>query len=650
MPFFDTISTLGNTLLLAAAEAAPAVKEAAAHGDHLELILTLTSGLAAALLMGYITQRLGLSPIVGYLLAGILVGPYTPGLEADVDLAQQMAEIGVILLMFGVGLHFHFKELLAVRRVAVPGAVGQSLFATLLGMLVGWLLGWDLSAGIVFGLAISVASTVVLLRVLSDNNDLHTPTGHIAVGWLVVEDLFTVLVLVLMPVLFGAKESSLATIGWALAIAIAKIGLLVAFVMYVGGQVIPWFLARIARTRSRELFTLTVLVVALGIAVGAARVFDVSMALGAFLAGMVVGRSEFSSRAASEALPMRDAFAVLFFVSVGMLFNPQYLLDAPVLIAAALGIVLIGKPLAALVIVLVLRYPLRVALSVAVALAQIGEFSFILANVGMGLKVFSDLQFNALIAAAIVSISINPILYRLVDWLENRAKQTPWMWSILNGRSKVSLDTPPDEEEDDDREDHGAAVVVGYGPVGRTLVRLLQENGIAPTIIELNLETVRALRAEGIGAVYGDSSHRETQLEAGMKKARVLILSASGLKNSQEVIRVARECNPAIRVFARAAYLREIPSLTKAGADVVFTGEGEVAMTMTEFILRQLGASGEQIDRERDRIRSELFGSPAALEILLPPTPRHAIETPAGNEQQTVPAAEPPPEPKLEQT
>lgn len=640
MPFFDSISILENTLLLA--DAAPA----AAHGGHLELIITLTSGLAAALLMGYITQRLGLSPIVGYLLAGIIVGPYTPGIEANAELAQEMAEIGVILLMFGVGLHFHFKELLAVRRVAVPGAVGQSLIATLLGVGVGMLLGWSISAGIVFGLAISVASTVVLLRVLSDNNDLHTPTGHIAVGWLVVEDLFTVLVLVLMPVLFGSKESSLATIGVAISIAVAKIGLLVAFVMYVGGQVIPWFLARIARTRSRELFTLTVLVIALGIAVGAAKVFDVSMALGAFLAGMVVGRSEFSSRAASEALPMRDAFAVLFFVSVGMLFNPQYLMQSPGLIAATLGIVLLGKPLAALVIVLAMRYPLRVALSVAVALAQIGEFSFILANVGMGLEVFSPEQFNALIAAAIVSISINPILYRLVDLLEERAKHSPWLWNWLNARSKFAIAGPTKADHNDEAEParHGRAVVVGYGPVGRTLVRLLQENGIEPAIIEMNLETVRHLREEGITAIYGDSAHKETQLEAGMNRADFVVLSASGLRNSQEVIRLARECNPRIRVFARATYLREIPSLKKAGADVVFTGEGEVAMTMTEFILRQFGASGEQVDRERDRIRNELFGSPASLEILLPPTPKPAVEEKstetAATAETTSPAAE----------
>ena len=650
MPFFDSISTLGNTFILAAADAAPVVAEGAtkaaeanAHGGHLALILTLTIGLAVALVMGYITQRLGLSPIVGYLLAGIIVGPYTPGLEADAELAQEMAEIGVILLMFGVGLHFHFKELLAVRRVALPGAIGQSLIATLLGVGLGLALNWGVPSGIVFGLAVSVASTVVLLRVLADNNDLHTPTGHIAVGWLVVEDLFTVFVLVLMPVIFGAKATSAGTIGMAVVVALVKIAALVAFVMFVGGKLIPWFLAQIARTRSRELFTLTVLVVALGIAVGAAKIFDVSMALGAFLAGMVVGRSEFSSRAASEALPMRDAFAVLFFVSVGMLFNPTTIFQSTqsvALIAGTLGIVLIGKPLAALAIVLFLRYPLRVALSVAVALAQIGEFSFILANVGKGLPtpeapIISPELFNALIAAAIVSISINPILYRLIDLMEDRAKHSPTLWRWLNARSKMSLVSPPDDADDNpEKANQGTAVVVGYGPVGRTLVRLLQENGIEPTIIELNLNTVRSLREEGIRAVYGDSAHKETQLEAGMDHANFVILSASGLNNSQEVIRVARECNPEIRVFARTAYLREIPALTKAGADVVFTGEGEVAMTMTEFILRQLGASGEQVDRERDRIRAELFGSPAALEILLPPTarpeePKPAIPEPA---------------------
>ncbi|WP_425615219.1 cation:proton antiporter [Anatilimnocola sp. NA78] len=617
MHMLDLISASATSLL---------ATSPGASTDHLELILTLTSGLAAALFLGYITHRIGLSPIVGYLLAGIAVGPHTPGLEADLGLANQMAEIGVILLMFGVGLHFHFKELLAVRRVAVPGAVGQSLIATGLGVVVAYFFGWSISSGLVFGMAISVASTVVLLRVLSDNNDLHTPTGHIAVGWLVVEDLFTVFVLVLMPVLFGGQDSSAAQIGVAILIAVVKIGLLVGFVMFVGGKIIPWFLAKIAQTRSRELFTLTVLVTALGIAVGAAKLFDVSMALGAFLAGMVVGRSDFSSRAASEALPMRDAFAVLFFVSVGMLFDPFQLISAPGLIAATLGIVLVGKPLAALLIVLVLRYPLRVALSVAVALAQIGEFSFILASAGIALGVFTDLQYNALIAAAIVSISINPILYRLTDILEERAKKTPWLWKIINGRSKIAAAEESPDDEHAEKHNQGQAVVIGYGPVGRTLCRLLQENGIEPTVIEMNLQTVRQLREEGMRAVYGDSAHKETQLEAGTKEADVFILSASGLRNSQEVIRLARECNPKIRVFARASYLREIPSLTRSGADVVFTGEGEVAMSMTEFILRQMGAGPEQIDRERERIRNELFGSAAVLEILLPPTAKPQAE------------------------
>ncbi len=349
------------------------------HG--LDLILTLTTGLAIALVLGYITHRLGLSPIVGYLLAGIVVGPDTPGFIADQSIAEQLAEVGVILLMFGVGLEFHLNELLAVRKVAVPGAVVQCLVATALGMLATRAFGWDWSAGLIFGLAISVASTVVLLRVLSDHRDLHTPTGHIAVGWLVVEDLLTVLVLVLLPAIFGGGADA-GPLWLTLLLAVSKVVVLVAAVFVIGGRVVPWILHRAALTRSRELFTLTVLVVALGIAVGSAVVFGVSMALGAFLAGMIVARSDFSLRAASDALPMRDAFAVLFFVSVGMLLNPHSLLAMPGLIAATLAIILIGKPVAAWAIVAALGYPLKTALAVAMALAQIGEFSFILATLG----------------------------------------------------------------------------------------------------------------------------------------------------------------------------------------------------------------------------------------------------------------------------
>jgi CPA2 family monovalent cation:H+ antiporter-2 len=577
------------------------------------LILTLTVALTAALVLGFITHRLSLSPIVGYLLAGVAVGPGTPGFVADKHLADQMAEVGVILLMFGVGLHFHVKDLLAVRKVAIPGAIGQSFVATMLGLVLGLSFGWTWQAGIVFGLAISVASTVVLLRVLADNNDLHTTTGHISVGWLIVEDLFTVLALVLLPVAIpvanqAAQPNIALTIGWA----IGKILLLVATVFYVGGRVIPWFLAQVARTRSRELFTLTVLVLALGLAVAATKWFGVSAALGAFLAGMVVGQSEFSSRAASEALPMRDAFAVLFFVSVGMLFDPMYLVESPGLVLATLAIILIGKPLAALAIVLALRYPFSVALGVAVALAQIGEFSFILATLGRQLEILPESATNAMVAAAMVSISVNPLLYRTTGWIERSVKHSPRLNAWLNKPWSIS----PEGNSDTASASH--AIVVGYGPVGRTLVRMLQENEIEPTVIELNLDTVHRLREDGIRAVYGDSTHRETIEAAGVGDAIAIFLTSAGMHGSDEAIRLVRELNPDIRVLVRAGYLKEIPALRRAGADVVFSGEGEVALTMTEFLLRHLGATEEQIDRQRERIRDELFGTPLTMELLAP--------------------------------
>lgn len=576
---------------------------------HLDLILTVTGSLAAALILGYLTHRVGLSPMVGYLLAGIAVGPSTPGFVANRELADQLAEIGVILLMFGVGLHFHFQDLWAVRKVAVPGAIGQIGVATLLGCGVGLACGWSWSGCLVFGLAISVASTVVLLRVLADNNDLHTSSGHIAVGWLIVEDLFTVLVLVLLPVGFGAKAGA-ADMALAVIWSVAKICLLVAFVIYVGGRLIPWLLARVAATRSRELFTLTVLVVALGIAVGAAMLFGVSMALGAFLAGMVVGRSDFSSRAATEALPMRDAFAVLFFVSVGMLFDPAILLEAPGLVVATLSIVLLGKPLAALAMVVLLRYPLPVGLAVAVALAQIGEFSFILATYGRALEILPEQATSALIAAAIVSISLNPIVYRLIDVLAAHAQRFSRRWRWFSTPPQSQAAGQPDGEPAASADGTGRAIVVGYGPVGRTLVRLLRENALEPTVIELNLDTVQRLREDGVRAVYGDATHLATIQEAGTQEAIAFILSSAGMHDSEEAIRMARAVNPRIQVFARANYLRELPALRHHGANAVFSGEGEVALAMAEFILRRLGASAEQIDRQRDRVREEVFGSP----------------------------------------
>lgn len=559
----------------------------------IDLILTLTGGLTAALVLGYITQQLRLSPIVGYLLAGVAVGPATPGFAADPALAEQLAEIGVILLMFGVGLHFHFRELLAVRHVAVPGALVQSGVATLLGALAGRLLGWEWSAAIIFGGAISVASTVVLIRVLSDNRDLHTRTGHIAVGWLVVEDLLTVVALVLLPVLVGPTALSATGIAAALALAAAKMAVLVVMTVWVGGRVIPWVMERIAATRSRELFTLAVLVIALGIAVGSAKLFGVSMALGAFLAGMVVGRSEFSLRAASDALPMRDAFAVLFFVSVGMLFDPAALLESPWAIAAALAIVLVAKPLAALAIVLGLGYPRRVAVPVAVALAQIGEFSFILASLGAQLGVMPADAVNTLVATAIVSITLNPLLYRSIDAWER------WLVRRLPATAAAGDEEPTSEQAPTQR-----AIVVGYGPVGQTVTQLLLDNEIEPTVIELNLDTVRRLRAFDVRAIYGDASRPEVLAEAGAARALNLILTSGAGSLDEEIIRRAKELNPGIHVLARTQYVRELPKLQRAGAEDVFAAEGEVALAFTARILERLGASGEQIDRERQRVEA----------------------------------------------
>ncbi len=568
-----------------------------------DLILTLTGGLAAALVCGYVTFRVGLSPIVGYLFAGFLVGPRSPGFVANKHLADQFAEVGVILLMFGVGLQFHVKELLAVRRGAVPGALGRGLAVSLLGLLVGVTYGWGWSGGLVFGLAISVASTVVLLRVLADNGDLHTPAGHIAVGWLVVEDLFTVLVLVLLPAVFtpGVGAGGVAV---AIVLAVLKLAAMVALTLLIGERLIPWLLNLVAATRSRELFTLTVLVLALGIAVGSARLFGVSMALGAFLAGMVVGRSEFSLRAATEALPMRDAFAVLFFVSVGILFSPRHLIEFPGLVAVTLAIVLVVKPLAALAIVLLLKYPLRVAITLAVITAQIGEFSFILAAAGKNVGLLDDRAINTIIAASIISITVNPILYRLIGPLESTLRRfikTP----TPPGLPALSDDLDAGKRN---RSDRHRAVVVGYGPVGRTVTRLLGENRVDPVVIELKIDTVRRLGGQGIRAIYGDATHRDTLDQAGLEKAIVLILSSASMHGSEETIRLARELNPKVLIFARSDYLREHQALRDAGADVVFSGEGEVALSMTEFLLRQLGATAEQVDRERARIRSELFG------------------------------------------
>ena len=567
------------------------------HGA--DLILMLAAGLGAALILGYVTQRLGLSPIVGYLIAGVVVGPHTPGFAANTAIAEQLAEVGVILIMFGVGLQFHLEELLAVRRIAMPGAVVGMAIATALGTWVGRVFGWSVPGAMVFGLTLSVASTVVLVRVLSDAHKLHTPVGHIALGWLVMEDLLTVVTLVLLPTL-ATGQLTPGVIGVDLAIALAKVGALVAFAVIVGQRLIPALLDRVAATRSRELFTLAILVLALGIAVGAAMLFGVSMALGAFVAGMVVNRSDYSLRAASDALPMRDAFAVLFFVSVGMLLDPATLIEHPWLVAAALAVVVVGKPLVVALMLAVMRYPLRTVLSVPSALAQIGEFSFILAGVGRTLGVLPAIATDVVVAVSIGSIVINPLVSRLIEPVER----------VLTRRRGRAVEEEEDEADMSSSLDpQTRAIVIGYGPTGRTVTRLLRENGISPTVVELNMDTVRLLRHNGISAVYGDARHPSSLVTAGLRHAGTLIVSGADT-GSPEIIQGAREINPRVHIFVRSVYLRDVPPLASAGAEQVFSGEGEVALAMTEAVLRRLGATADQIDRERDRVRAELFGKP----------------------------------------
>lgn len=574
------------------------------HGAS--LILTVTFGLAFALFFGAITNRIGLSPIVGYLLAGIMVGPRTPGFVADASIASQLAEIGVILLMFGVGLEFHIKDLLRVRAVAIPGAVAQIAVATALCAGVTTLFDLPLSTGIVLGIAVSVASTVVLIRVLMDNGVLHTPQGHVAVGWLVVEDLFTVVVLVLLPALKGALEAgNPGAVVSSLGLTVVKIVALVLLVLVVGGRLVPGLMSYMARTRSRELFTLSVLVVALGVATGSAELFGVSMALGAFLAGMVVGQSDVSHQAASDALPMRDAFAVLFFVSVGMLFNPATILEQWGLVLAVLAVILIGKPLAAITIVLVLGYPIRTALTAAVALAQIGEFSFILGELARSLGFLTEAVSSVLVACSILSITVNPLLFRLIGPAERWLRAKPRLWRMVTARSRtdaLSSLVGPDGEESP----RARAVVVGYGPVGQTLTGILRDFRIDPVIVDLNVDTVKRLRGEGLRAVYGDASSKEILLAAGIERAEFLILTLPDEAARDSILATARALKPEVRAIVRARYIGERANLERAGVAAVAYEEAEVAAALAELLLELIGVDAAEIRASLGRVRSDL--------------------------------------------
>lgn len=542
--------------------------------------------------MGLLAHRFRLSPIIGYLLAGVLVGPFTPGFVANRAVAEQFAEIGVILLLFGIGLRFHLRELIAVWRVAVPGALIQSAMTTVMLASLLRLFDWSWVSGIIMGMAISVASTVVMALVLAERRDLHAPIGHIAVGWTVVEDLLTVAVLLLLPILFGqagqgsGEDSAFAALG----LAAVKVAGLVALVVVLGKWGIPWALERIARSRLRELFTLAVLVLAVGIAVGSAEIFGVSMALGAFLAGLAVGQSEFAARAAGDAVPMRDAFAVLFFVSVGMLFDPWSLVQVPHLIAVVLVVVVVGKPLVALVTVRGLGVPMATAVPVAAAFSQVGEFSFILGSVARQLGLLNDAGWNALVVASLISLALNPTIYR---WARRLSSSAPTL--------------TPSPEHQRAPVDPNRCILVGYGPVGRIVHQLLKDRGASVTVIDLNLDAVRAMKAEGISALYGDVLRPGTLEEAGIETAGSLILSAD-VEDAAEIIRQVRLLNPALRVLVRCTHLRDTPELQRAGADVVAAGEAEVGVALVEAMTADQLADCEMHADQRKAVRARLYG------------------------------------------
>jgi CPA2 family monovalent cation:H+ antiporter-2 len=553
------------------------------------LITTVAAAFGFALILGVIAERCRLPAMVGYLVAGILIGPATPGFVADMSTASQLAEIGVMLLMFGVGLHFSLDDLLAVRRIAVPGAVVQMGLATLLGMGVATFWGWRFGAALVFGVSLSCASTVVLLKALESRGLLETHNGQIAVGWLVVEDLATVLVLVLLPPLAGllggnGEASGSGTSLWlALGKTLLQISAFIALMLLVGRRVLPRALWLVARSGSQELFTLAVIAAAIGIAYGASALFNVSFALGAFFAGMVMRESEFAHRAASESLPLRDAFAVLFFVAVGMLFDPVVVVEAPFRVLAVVAIIILGKSLAAMVLVLALRYPLNTALTVAASLAQIGEFSFILAGLGVSLGLLSGEGQSLVLAGALISIALNPLVFAIVTPLRT--------WIIARSAVARRLEQRPDPfaelpMETESKYLKGQVVLVGYGRVGRRIARALGENGIPFIVAEQNRERVEALRKEGMAAVYGDAAGDPgTLIQAHIVDAAMLVIATPDTVDVRKMTTIARMLNPDIEIIVRTHSESEMELLESDGVGRGFFGVEELARGMSQYVL-----------------------------------------------------------------
>jgi CPA2 family monovalent cation:H+ antiporter-2 len=557
------------------------------------LITTIAAALGFGLLFGFIATRLKLPALVGYLAAGILIGPATPGFVADSAIAGQLAEIGVMLMMFGVGLHFSLDDLWEVRKVALPGAILQIGAATGMGMALAHWWGWSLGGGLVFGLALSVASTVVLLRALEERGTLDSFNGRIAVGWLVVEDLVTVLMLVLLPALAGALGGGVGAdvptpaeggVWRALALTLGHVALFVGFMLLVGRKLFPWILWQVARTNSRELFTLCVIAAAVGIAFGATKLFGISFALGAFFAGMVLRESELSHRAAHESLPLRDAFAVLFFVSVGMLFEPAILVEQPWRVLAVVAIILFGKSIAAFALVVLLRYPASTALAVSASLAQIGEFSFILAALGISLGLLPQEGQSLILAGAILSIALNPLMFRLGAWLEGLLEKDKAL-AARYARSADPLAELPMTTAQSKLE--GQVVLVGYGRVGRLIAESLAAQGIDFVVAEQNRELVDQLRQQGIAAVAGNAGEPGVLIQAHIHRASMLVVATPDTFHVRAMIETARALNPDIRIAVRTHSEEDAALLRSERAGTVFIGEQELAKAMAAHIAKE---------------------------------------------------------------
>lgn len=555
----------------------------------ISLITTIAAALGLGLVFGMLAIRLKLPPLVGYLVAGIAIGPATPGFVADMKLASQLAEIGVMLLMFGVGLHFSLNDLLDVRKVALPGAVLQIAAATALGMGLAYAVGWDFGAGVVFGLALSVASTVVLLRALEDRGILDSFNGRIAVGWLVVEDLVTVLVLVLLPPLSGWLGGAEAGTGGSLlatlATTLGQVGAFIAFMLIVGRKIFPWLLWRVARTGSRELFTLCVIAAAVGIAYGSSELFGVSFALGAFFAGMVLRESELSHRAAEESLPLRDAFSVLFFVSVGMLFEPQVIMQRPLEVLAVVAIIIFGKSLAAFLLVLALRYPLSTALTVSASLAQIGEFSFILAALGVSLQILPPEAQSLILAGAIISIALNPLIFATIKPLEARVLSHSALARKLARTNDPLAELPMSTDQSTLT---GQVVLVGYGRVGKCILEALHRRGIHCVVADENRERVDELRRNGIPAVAGNASEPTVLIQAHIARAKMLVIATPDTFAVRRMVEIAKALNPSVECVLRSHSEQEAALMENEHVGKVFVGERELASGMTNHIITRL--------------------------------------------------------------